>query len=141
MSWTCPECGRPFARTGQSHQCEPALTLGEYFDGRDPEERAIYEAVAEVLEPLGPVTIEPVGVGILFRRSRTFVELRPKPGRIQLTIVLPYEIDHPRIRRVARPSRRQPTAPMVHYIDLHEAGDVDEEVIGWLEESLLETPE
>jgi hypothetical protein len=141
MSWTCPECGRPFARTGQSHQCEPALTLDEYFRGRPDGERQIYEAVAAVLEALGPVTIEPVGVGILFRRSRTFVELRPKPGRIQLTIVLPYEVEHPRIRRVTRPSRRQPTAPTVHYIDLHEADDVDEDVVAWLEESLLETPE
>ena len=27
--WTCPECGRLFARARQGHDCAPGLTLDE----------------------------------------------------------------------------------------------------------------
>ena len=30
-AWTCPDCGRLFGRTRQSHDCTPAMTLDEYF--------------------------------------------------------------------------------------------------------------
>ena len=29
MAWTCPECERRFGRKGQSHVCEPGLTVDE----------------------------------------------------------------------------------------------------------------
>lgn len=32
MTWICPDCDRLFARTGQSHECSPAMTLEEYLE-------------------------------------------------------------------------------------------------------------
>jgi hypothetical protein len=34
MSWTCPDCGRTFARTGQTHVCE-TWTVDDHLDGAD----------------------------------------------------------------------------------------------------------
>src|SRR4051812_25789476 len=62
--WTCPLCGRRFARPGQAHVCAEATTLGEYFASARPHERPVFEAVYEFLSTLGPIHVEPVAVGI-----------------------------------------------------------------------------
>ncbi len=77
VMWICPKCQRQFGRTKQSHECSPAMTLEEYFSTGPERERPIFEVVRAHLESLGPVHIEPVSVGIFFKRNRTFVELRP----------------------------------------------------------------
>jgi len=30
--WVCPDCGRLFGRNKQSHECQPAMTVEEYFE-------------------------------------------------------------------------------------------------------------
>ena len=53
------------------------MTLDEYFATGPPHERPVAEAVLTHLRTLGSITIEPVSIGILVKRTRTFVELRP----------------------------------------------------------------
>ena len=77
-AWTCPECGRRFGRRGQSHDCAPALSLDEYFSTGPPHERPIFDAVMAHIDTLSGVHVEPVSVGIFFKRGRTFAQLRPK---------------------------------------------------------------
>jgi hypothetical protein len=77
-AWTCPDCGRLFGRTKQSHECSPAMTIEEYFSTGPDHERPIYEAVLAFLETLGPIFVEPVSVGIFLKTDRSFVELRPR---------------------------------------------------------------
>ena len=97
--WTCPECQRRFGRRNQSHLCAPGLTLDEYFAVGPAFEKPIFEAVAEHLESVGAVHVEPVSVGIFFKRLRTFAELRPKRDRVVLSILLSRRLQHPKIAR------------------------------------------
>ena len=35
MNWTCPKCGRTFARQDQQHYCEKPKTVDEYIAFQD----------------------------------------------------------------------------------------------------------
>lgn len=76
--WTCPSCDRRFGRTGQGHDCAPAMSLEEYFSSGQPFERPIFDAVMAHLSGLGDVWVEPVSVGIFLKRGTTFAQLRTK---------------------------------------------------------------
>jgi hypothetical protein len=133
VPWTCPECKRPFGRKGQSHVCEPGLTI-------DPEFREIHERVAAILEEMGPVVIEPVEVGIFFKKRGVFVELRPrKSGGWDLTFVLPRRLDHPRITRRTRMSKKGERTS--HALVVHSHDDIDDDVQEWLAEAYFEARE
>lgn len=80
------------------------------------------------------VIVEPVGVGILFKRQRTFVELRPKSRWVALSIGLRHRLEHPRITsRIGLPG-----GSTYHGIRIVAAADIDAEVLGWLTESYVE---
>jgi hypothetical protein len=132
MTWTCPSCRRTFGRTGQGHECSPAMTLEDYFSTGPPWERPVYEAVCEHLLGLGDVRVEPVSVGIFFKRRRTFVELRPKTKWVDLGFVLPRRVSHPRITRYATSQSKTQTQ---HGVRLVDPAEVDDQVLGWLTES------
>jgi Domain of unknown function (DUF5655) len=133
MTWTCPACGREFGNK-QSHVCAPALSPDAYFMSRPPYEREIFESVREHLESLGPVIVEPVSVGILFKRRRTFVELRPMARWVHLSFGLNYRRAHPRITRTT-PGQGGRT---YHGVRITGPADVDDEIRAWLTESYVE---
>lgn len=86
--WVCPECKRSFRRAGQSHECAPAMTIEDYFATGPSFERPIFEAVRDFVAELGDVTIEPVQVGIFFKRPSSWIQLRPKRSWVSLTFPL-----------------------------------------------------
>ena len=89
---------------------------------------------AEHLESLGPVIVEPVGVGILFKGKRTFVELRPRAKWVALSFGLNRRAEHPRITRTTRTN----TARTYHGVRITGVADVDDVVRAWLTESYFE---
>ena len=131
--WTCDACGREFGKR-QSHVCAPALSVDAYFAARPPVERAIFERVRDHLTSLGPVIVEPVGVGILFKGKRTFAELRPKSKWVDLSIGLERRVVHDRITRTTRTN----TARTYHGVRLRTPEELDDVVLGWLTESYLD---
>jgi len=133
--WTCPDCARRFGRVNQSHGCAPALSVQEYFSTGPAFERPIYEAVVAQLAELGPLVVDPVQVGILFKRVRTFAELRPRRDRVVLSLWLSRPLVHPRVVRTLGGPRR-----VAHFVDLRGPDDVDDDVRGWLAESYLSSP-
>lgn len=136
-AWTCPDCDRRFGRRNQSHECAPAMTLADYFaaDG-PPFERPVFEAVHAHLASLGPLHLEPVSVGLFFKRSRTFVELRPMTRWMKLSFILSHRVDDPRISRALPVSGNR----VYHETKLRGPDDVDEQVRGWLTDAYLSTP-
>jgi len=135
MTWTCPACGRTFARTRQSHGCSPALGVDEYFRTGPAFERPVFDAVCAHFRPMGDVRIEAVQVGIFFKRARTFAELRPMRDRVRLSLLMSRDVDSPRVvRRLGTSGRR------ALFFDLRHPDDVDDEIKGWLTESYLSSP-
>lgn len=137
MTWTCPECARSFGRRNQSHECAPALTIEEYFATGPEFERPIFDVVCDHLRSLGPLVVEPVQVGVFFKRSRTFAELRPKTRWVTLSFILPAPAASPRVTRRQSISANR----TYHETKLRTPADVDDQVLSWLTEAYLSSPE
>ena len=134
--WSCPACDREFGRANQSHMCAPALPVDDYFATRPPRDRAIFDAVLACLNELGEVHVEAVGVGILFKRTRTFAELRPRRDGLTLSVLLSRRSEHPRVTRIVGTSGQR----RAHFIPLRGADAIDTEVRAWLAESYNDSP-
>jgi hypothetical protein len=135
-AWTCPECRREFGRRNQSHECVPAVSVDDYFANRPAWERPIFEQVLDHLEMVGLVRVEAVEVGIFFKRSRTFAELRPRRDRLVLSVLLSRRLKHPKITK----SWHGSGVRSAHFIDLREPAEVDDDVRDWMTESYLASP-
>jgi uncharacterized protein DUF5655 len=134
--WTCPECGRTFGRRNQSHECLPAKSIDEYFAERPDWERPIFEEILAHLEMFDDLHIEALEVGIFFKRLRTFAELRPRRGRVTLSVLLSRRLRHPRIVKRWEGSGTRGA----YFIDLRQPEEVDEDVRDWLTEAYLASP-
>ena len=124
-------CGRRFARQGQGHVCAEAITLEDYFATALPHERPVFEAVYGFLSTLGPIHVEPVGVGIFLKKRGSFVELRPKSKWVAMSFPLPRRVRHPRITR--KPI--ETGMAIWHYANLRSPDDFDEALQEILAES------
>jgi hypothetical protein len=129
--WVCPSCERHFARQGQSHDCEPAMTIEEYFSTGPPHERPVFDAVVAHLRTLGPIHIEPVSVGIFIKKAGSFVELRPMTKWVAMSFPLPRRVVHPLIARKPIVGARR----TYHVVNLHGPEDLTDDVKDWLAES------
>ncbi len=132
--WTCPSCRRSFRRKGQSHECAPAMTVEEYFSTGLSFERPIFEAVRAFVDTLGPVTIEPVSVGIFFKRPSSWIQLRPKRTWVALTFPMRRDVHHRTIRNKAMTNGKD-SAMKWFVANLETPADLDDELCDLLAES------
>lgn len=113
------------------------MSLEEYFSTGPPHERPIFNAVAAHLETLGPVHVEPLSVGIFFKKAQTFAQLRPKNRWVALSFPLSRRVEHHTItRKVISYGGRY-----WHIANLRIPEDFDDRLMGWLTEAYLESPE
>jgi hypothetical protein len=130
VSWTCPRCDRSFG-TRRAHVCAPGLPL-EYWLGEQTEpQRRAAEAVLAIARRIRGLVVEAVAVGVLVKRERTIVELRPKTRWLQLSFVTASELASDRITRTI-----ELASGRAYFVRLHDARDVDAELRGWLVDAL-----
>ena len=84
-------------------------------------------------QSVGTIDVEAATVGILVKRRRTFVELRPKQKWVELSIMLTRPIDDPRVSRRIVVSRGR----FAYFFRLRSAADVDDDLRELLTESCL----
>lgn len=111
--------------------CVEAITLDEYFAAALPHERPVFDAVFGFLTTLGPVHVEPVGVGIFLKKRGTFVELRPKTKWVATAFPLPRRVRHHRITR--KPI--EAGFAIWHIANLRDEDDLDNDLKDLLAES------
>lgn len=136
MSWTCPDCKRSFGRKNQSHECAPSGTIDDYFAGRPPALRTIYNRLERRITKLG-AHIDPVTACIMFKRARTFAEIRAKRDHLTLAFILSRELRDDRIDKRLRISAHR----TAHFVDLRTTHDIDRELEEWLAEAYACSPE
>lgn len=93
----------------------------------------MYDAILGHLESLGPVHEDAVGVGVFLKRDRKLAEVRPRSRDVSLALYLPRPVPDPRFTRVLGHT----TPRVVHFVILHDAGEVDGQLRGWLTEAFL----
>ncbi|MDR1329294.1 MAG: DUF1801 domain-containing protein [Oscillospiraceae bacterium] len=56
--WKCPECGREFKNTNQSHFCGKPGVIDDYIAGKPAEVQLILQAVRETIRAAAPEATE-----------------------------------------------------------------------------------
>jgi len=126
-SWTCPNCDRTFGRSNRPHVCAAGMPIEVWLAERTNPQRRAAEAVLAIARRYRGLVIEAVGVGVLIKRARTIVELRPKMRWLDLSFISSATITSTRIARTLEMS-----AGHVYFVHLADRSDVDAELRGWL---------
>jgi hypothetical protein len=130
MTWTCSRCDRTFG-TRRAHVCEAGLPIEFWLAERSEPQRRAAEAVLDIANAVDGLVIEAVTVGVLIKRVRTIVELRPMTKWLQLSFVTVAHVDDARISRTIALG-----SSTAYFVRLRDERDVDEVVRAWLIEAL-----
>jgi hypothetical protein len=95
---------------------------------RTAAQRRAAEAVLAFARRYRSLAIEAVSVGVLIKRERTLVELRPKQRWLDLSFVTTTTLASTRIAR----SLDMSGGRHVYFVHLRDERDVDDELRGWL---------
>ena len=131
MSWTCPDCGRTFARTKQSHVCG-TWTVEDHLDGADEQALELYRRFVAVVEAGGEFDFAPTRRQIGLRGARRiFAGVRLTKRGLEGYLDLPRTVNSPRFRNVSSYTKKL----SVHHFALERPEELDEEFAGWIRES------
>lgn len=115
------------------------VPLEQYFAGRDPASRALFDALRLVIDSLGEVTVRVTKSQVAFARRTTFAwawipgqYLRGKDiAPLVLTVDLHRRDPSPRWKSVVEPRPGRFT----HHLELRDEAQLDDEVRAWLREA------
>lgn len=131
MAWTCPDCDRTFARTGQSHKCE-RWTIEDHTRGKPPEIVDLFDRLVAAARTFGPVDLAPVKGQVGLRGSRRiYAGAVLREARLDGYLDLARHVESQRFHHVAPYTKRL----WVHHFHLERPADLDGEFIGWIGES------
>ncbi len=128
--WTCPKCGKKLVGKNMSHSCV-RRTMDEFFAGKDPQSRKLFEAFLKLARQCGPVRADVAKTRIALQARTRFAALDAitKDG-VLFHIWLKHKITSPRFIRVElyKPSN------YVHYFRVADPRELDDEVLEWLKQ-------
>jgi hypothetical protein len=82
------------------------------------------------------VVVEPVQVGVFFKRARSFAELRPMKSVLRVEFLLSRSIDDARISKTLPMSANR----IAYTVDVSSLDGVDATLLGWLTEAYDSSP-
>jgi hypothetical protein len=127
--YTCPDCGRVFARKPMEHACA-VYDLSRHLDGKPEHIVAICEKILDHARGLG-ATIEPMKTMILLRTTKNFAGLLVQKSAVKLSLLLGSEPDTPLLARRGPGYGKRVDCQFV----LTDSKQVDRKMLGWLTEA------
>jgi len=124
--WTCPSCGRRFAKANSRHVCE-RHSVQDHLDKATPDALALYRGLLELAAECGEFFVEATKTAISLKTPRVFMAVSLKKAAINCSIWLPEPIRHPRIRHNAPVGNQY----AVHF-QISSLDELDAELKGWL---------
>src|SRR5580704_6542087 len=118
--WICPRCDRTFGRANRPHVCVAGMPVEVWLAERTDPQRRAAEAVLAIARRHRGLVIEAVSIGVLIKRERTIVELRPKTRWLDLSFISPEAISSDRVARALELS-----SGTAYFVHLRDASDVD----------------
>ena len=97
--WVCPECEQRFVTRNMSHSCGHH-TIVEHFEGKSPQIRELFEALAEAVCGFGQVHIYAQKTRIVFQTRGRFVAVTPRKHHLGGHIWLKRPRPHPLVHRI-----------------------------------------
>lgn len=100
-----------------------------HFENRSPVVREIYDNILTQSRKFGPVEEDPKKTSIHLNRRTAFAGIQTRREFLILTVKSDRDLDSHRVSK-----REQTSANRWHHeIKLHAPGDVDPEIVSWLE--------
>ena len=124
--WTCPACGRRFARPNIQHVCE-RHSIQEHLDNATPHALTLYRGLLALAGECGEFFEEATKTAISLKTPGLFMAIAFKKKWLNCTIWLPEPIHHPRIQHNYPVSNLYAVHFQVKSLD-----DLDAELKGWL---------
>ena len=116
------------------------ISLDEYFCGRDPQSRELFDVVLAAIESIGPADVRATKSQVAFRRRLGFawawIPAQYLGGKrdlppLVLAVGLHRHDDSPRWKSVVEPRPGRFT----HHLEVRATDEIDDEVLGWLREA------
>ena len=135
MTWTCPRCDRPFA-TRRAHVCEPGLPVEYWLAERPDGQREAAAAIVDLARSIEGITVEAVTIGVLIKRQRSIIELRPKTKWLQLSVIAKRPLAASARAKVSRVVEwgKDMTA---YFVRLTTPAEIDRSMRAWLRAALV----
>lgn len=106
-------------------------SIDGHFEGKSPLVRDVYNTIVAACREFGPVTEDPKKTSIHLNRKSAFAGVQTRRESLILTVKSTVDIADSRIAR-----REQTSANRWHHeIKLHDPGEVDGQLLGWLRAS------
>lgn len=129
--WKCPKCGRRFANRNQEHSCG-RFSVEDFLRGKTREAIALYRAFESLVKRVGPITLAPAKTRIGFQARMIFAAVNKlKSDTLEAHVVLARRLENPRFTKIQTISPRN----HVHNFQIRDVSELDDEVLGWLEEA------
>lgn len=128
--WTCPRCGRTFARTNQQHVCE-TWTVEDHLRGKPAETVDLYRRFVRLVEQCGPFEYSPIRRQIGFQLRRIFAGVKLTDRGLEGYLDIARKVESPRFRNVSPYTKRL----FVHHFRISSPEELDDEFAGWIRES------
>lgn len=130
--WVCPDCGRRFVSVNRNHSCghDP---LEEYFTGKEPIVRELYDLLFEALKHFGPLSAFPVKTRIVFQSEVQLAAAMPRNRWLDGYLWLKRQASHPHIRKIEMGVFHD----YDHIFRLTRPDDLDEDLVDLLHEAYI----
>ena len=131
MTWSCPECGRTFARTKQTHVCG-TWTVEEHLEGADERALDLFRQFVSIVESSGDFEFAPTSRQIGLRGARRiFAGVRLTKRGLEGYLDLPRRVESPAFHHVAPYTKKL----SVHHFVLERPEQLDDEFAACIRES------
>lgn len=128
--WTCPKCGRIFARKKQPHTCD-TVALEEHFINKKKAKEIFGHLLKQVNEKIGKCQIISLPCCIHLFGKYDFLAALPKKDRLEIRFALDRKLDSPRLGQFVSVSSKH----FKNCLDINSIGEVDRELLKWLNEA------
>jgi hypothetical protein len=126
-TWTCPQCGRRFARTNQQHVCD-TTTVDDHLRGKPGHVVDLFRRFVALVQVCGPFEYAPIRRQVGFRVNRIFAGIQLADDGLRGYLDLPRRVDAPPFHRVSPYTKRL----FVHHFALSSADELDAEFAEWV---------
>jgi hypothetical protein len=131
--WTCPKCGRQFAKSNQSHSCK-IFPLEKHFEGKEMGHQLYTTLKKAVRKNIGPFKADSVECCIHLVKTSTFAAVKILRDKIRVDFTLTHKVKNKRLVPLEQMSAHR----YLYYLDINSTEQIDEELTGWLKEAYEE---